>query len=309
MESVILYGCPIWATAIQDRENAMLLRRAQGIGLNRVVRAYRTVFLDALRVLADILPLLLKIREMEKLYKAFTKIRKRNIRTGRISYADDDGGVLDEDNGYDVYPAPWIVDNVESRDEQNQEREHSENQIKQKKKQKVRAEMLNRWQINWDRSSAGRWTYCWIKNVSTWVERRYGLLDFYLTQALTGHGCFREYLRKIGKELVGHCWNGCEEIDDAEPTFMRCQRRKEPRIKLRNILEIDEKQMTPERLGVLIFKDAKNWLPYAKYCTEVLKQTEKDERDREKVRPTSIRTEIEESGNDLYEAIMEEVRD
>ena len=33
-----------------------------------------------------------------------------------------------------------------------------------------------------------------------WVGREWGGLSYHMTQVLTGHGCFGEYLRRIGKE-------------------------------------------------------------------------------------------------------------
>ena len=38
-----------------------------------------------------------------------------------------------------------------------------------------------------------------------WAEAGPALLTFRLTQVLTGHGCFGEYLRKIGAEETAAC--------------------------------------------------------------------------------------------------------
>ncbi|XP_074041342.1 uncharacterized protein [Leptinotarsa decemlineata] len=48
----------------------------------------------------------------------------------------------------------------------------------------ARKNLMRRWQLKW------RWTYRLIPNVESWVNRPYGEVDYYLIQALSGHGCF-----------------------------------------------------------------------------------------------------------------------
>lgn len=50
-----------------------------------------------------------------------------------------------------------------------------------------------KWQQQWDKSTKGRWTYRLIPNIAVWSTRKHGEVDHYLTQLLTGHGCFRAY--------------------------------------------------------------------------------------------------------------------
>lgn len=47
-----------------------------------------------------------------------------------------------------------------------------------------------------------------LPNFDRWIDRTYGQTTFHLTQVLSGHGCFGEYLYKIGKALspaFAHC--------------------------------------------------------------------------------------------------------
>ena len=39
-----------------------------------------------------------------------------------------------------------------------------------------------------------------LDSVQACLERKHGETDFYLTQFLTGHSCFREYLHKYGHD-------------------------------------------------------------------------------------------------------------
>ena len=63
-----------------------------------------------------------------------------------------------------------------------------------------------------------------IGDIQSWVERRH--VDFYMTQFLTGHGCFRENLCKYGHDneemrmlsifsfiAIGLDWNVVREYD------------------------------------------------------------------------------------------------
>ncbi len=49
----------------------------------------------------------------------------------------------------------------------------------------------------WERlsgSSEGEWTLLLIHNLEAWLERAYGMMDFYLTQAMSSHKVFHAYL-------------------------------------------------------------------------------------------------------------------
>ena len=64
---------------------------------------------------------------------------------------------------------------------------------------------VEEWQRRWDIADNSRWTHCIIPCVVEWTERRHGLVTFYLTQVLTGHGCFRSYLKRIGVYESAEC--------------------------------------------------------------------------------------------------------
>ena len=55
-----------------------------------------------------------------------------------------------------------------------------------------RQKTLDEWQIKWDTARKGIWTHRFIGDIQTWVERKQGPVDFYMTQFLIGQGCFKE---------------------------------------------------------------------------------------------------------------------
>ncbi|XP_060881116.1 uncharacterized protein LOC132952728 [Metopolophium dirhodum] len=63
----------------------------------------------------------------------------------------------------------------------------------------ARDQLTSRWQTAWENAANGRWTYCLIKDLVPWLRRQHGEVSFHLSQVLTGHGCFCEYLHPSGK--------------------------------------------------------------------------------------------------------------
>lgn len=62
-----------------------------------------------------------------------------------------------------------------------------------------------------------------ISNIRRWLDRPGGEVDFYLTQVITGHGDFQEYLHRIGKALSSTCiYCDQDAVDDAEHTLLVC---------------------------------------------------------------------------------------
>lgn len=58
---------------------------------------------------------------------------------------------------------------------------------------------------------------------SAWMDhpRDWGM-SFHLTQILTGHGCFNEYLHRIGRELSPSCYYCGNNCDSAQHTLAEC---------------------------------------------------------------------------------------
>ncbi|KAF0760845.1 Uncharacterized protein FWK35_00022276 [Aphis craccivora] len=73
-------------------------------------------------------------------------------------------------------------------------------------KRDPREELLSQWQIRWDWSTKGRWTYQLIPDIRRWFNRKHGETDYHLTQALSVHGCFPVYLHRFIKFDTPMCW-------------------------------------------------------------------------------------------------------
>lgn len=88
----------------------------------------------------------------------------------------------------------------------------------------ARRNSVTRWQARWeDNNTKGQWTKRLIPNIAKWLDCTHRQLDYYLTQVLTGHGAFKTYTRRIGKEENDTCVY-CGESDTVEHTVFQCNR-------------------------------------------------------------------------------------
>uniref|UniRef100_A0A2M4ADW9 Putative waldo-6 aae n=1 Tax=Anopheles triannulatus TaxID=58253 RepID=A0A2M4ADW9_9DIPT len=81
----------------------------------------------------------------------------------------------------------------------------------------ARRESIVRWQNQWDQATDGRWTYRLIPDLGLWISRRHGEVDFFLTQFLSGHGCYRSYLHRFGhagSPACPECGDGVSETPE-----------------------------------------------------------------------------------------------
>lgn len=87
----------------------------------------------------------------------------------------------------------------------------------------AREETLNSWQGEWETDARGAWTRRLIPNIRGWYTRRHGEVDHWLSQLLTGHGAFGEYLHRFHRRQTPACLD-CGEDDSVEHTFFGCLR-------------------------------------------------------------------------------------
>jgi hypothetical protein len=111
----------------------------------------------------------------------------------------------------------------------------------------------------------------------SWKIRRGVPLTYRMTQILTGHGVFGEFLLRIGREVTSTC-NHCKEAEDtALHTLESCPAWEEPRRILR--MEIGAR-ISPEALVEAIFRDRREYSAVRVFCERVMLAKEWVERDR-----------------------------
>ena len=145
-------------------------------------------------------------------------------------------------------------------------------------KQQERARSIREWQQRWERSLSGRWTYTLIPRVEEWLKRRYGEIDFFLTQILTNHGCFLEYLHRFKLADSPFCPTCPNEPENAEHVTFHCVRFSEHRQALEQTLG---HRLTAAGLTSDMCESSNNWdavKSYAAYVITQLQRTEKERR-------------------------------
>lgn len=147
---------------------------------------------------------------------------------------------------------------------------------KEELRKRARDRLLTEWQLDWDRSDKGRWTHELIPSVKKWVERKHGAPDYYLSQALSGHGCFGSYLLKFKHRRNAKCQNCGFARDDAKHSLFECPTYQP----IRNQLEAEMRiVLTPRNIVNEMMIDERRWNKIASYCRTVINGKREKERE------------------------------
>ncbi|CAK1581735.1 unnamed protein product [Parnassius mnemosyne] len=120
-----------------------------------------------------------------------------------------------------------------------------------------------------------------------WMHRRTGRLTYRLTQIMTGHGCFGDYLCKIGREATANCFHcGGQEQDSASHTLATCPAWERERTVL--VSWIGHNLSLPAVVSAMLSRDSA-WRTVATFCESVMIQKEAAERCRERTDPARRR--------------------
>ena len=132
------------------------------------------------------------------------------------------------------------------------------------------------WQSRWNSSEKGRWTFQLIPDIVAWCSRKHGALDFYLTQVLSGHGCFRSYLFRFQHTTdpyCAHCVDG--SIEDAAHALFVCPRFHQER---RETAAVIGEVLTIANMVNHMLECESKWAAvgaFAKHIMEELRRTER----------------------------------
>ena len=140
-----------------------------------------------------------------------------------------------------------------------------------------RRRTLLAWQVRWCNEETGRWTARLIGEVQSWLGRKHGEVNFYLTQFLTAHGHFNAYLYRmdlLDSPVCVYC-EGAE--DSAEHTFFACGRWAQERRALEATLGCN---CTPDNIVTLMVNSETNWNEIATYVEKILRTKKIEEKKR-----------------------------
>ena len=136
--------------------------------------------------------------------------------------------------------------------------------------------LMERWQNQWNTSTKGRWAHEVIPNIAAWYNRDHGQIGYYLTQALTGHGCFNAYLKRFKKTDITKCFHCGHSLDDARHTIFLCPASENEWIDLQAALggtRLEETNMMR-----VMLKNQQSWGVAEAFVTATMKKKEEAER-------------------------------
>ncbi|KAH8395953.1 hypothetical protein KR222_007052, partial [Zaprionus bogoriensis] len=100
-------------------------------------------------------------------------------------------------------------------------------------------------------------------------------LDFYLTQFLSGHECFRQYLHKYVHDTTPVCALGCTELEDAEHIFFHCPYYRTVRDGANRVVG---NTLTAENIVGIMLERKENWDCVKEMCAKIMKEQRRLER-------------------------------
>ena len=135
-------------------------------------------------------------------------------------------------------------------------------------------ETMAQWQRQWVSSSSGRWTFRLIPDVAMWAQRKHGEVDHYLTQMLTGHGCFRSYQLRFRLDDDSSCPTCTPLVEDVEHVFFHCPRFLVERKELHRLLQ---EVVTPETIVNRMLVSRDHWNAVATYAAMITRKLRLEE--------------------------------
>jgi hypothetical protein len=179
-----------------------------------------------------------------------------------------------------VYVACSLTDTYEWKEGRVRRGEPVTPELVEERRKVARRETIEHWQERLPHARAGLRVVGALGPVlKEWVGRRRGGLSFHLTQVLSGHGCFGEYLHeRVGREASAGCHHCPETRDTAQHTLEGCPAWAGERRALTDKIGMD--LSLPAVLRAMTVSP-EGWEAMASFCDSVMSQKEEAERRRE----------------------------
>lgn len=142
----------------------------------------------------------------------------------------------------------------------------------------ARTTSVEKWQKRWDDNySNAQWTKRLIPMIKPWLNCKFRRVDYHLTQILTGHGVFRAYAVRFGKDIEAGCIY-CGEEDTVEHTAFRCDRWRQERWGVFRELGV---HLTPDNLVRQMLSSPRKWDVIHQMFANIMRNKEAEERTRQ----------------------------
>ncbi|XP_029674250.1 uncharacterized protein LOC115242246 [Formica exsecta] len=145
--------------------------------------------------------------------------------------------------------------------------------------------LIIKWQRRlYDENLAGQRVVAAIRPLlNEWLEVQRMRGTFHTTQDFSGHGCFGDYLCRIGKEETARCHHCDGERDSAQHTLQHCPAWTEQRRIL--VQDIGSNDLSLSAIIPIMVEREEAWRAFASFCGVIMSQKEADERIRRGEQP------------------------
>lgn len=242
VHSIGMYGAPNWWKKIEgsknkNKEGIKRIYAAQKRMALRITRAYRTTARDAVTLMAGIPPFAALAEKQARVYEATEVLKEKGIK------------------GKDRKKALTFIKKEEEK----------------RMREKWKEELMNK-----EGPEGIRVREAIVPVMEEWLDRRGKGLTYHMSQIITGHGCFRKFLKRIGKEKESTCiYCQCQE-DDAQHTLEGCAEWIYEREELERSLGTTNLSLGNVIINILQEQD--KWDAFQNFCGNVMKKKERDER-------------------------------
>ncbi|XP_018392975.1 PREDICTED: uncharacterized protein LOC108772028 [Cyphomyrmex costatus] len=117
---------------------------------------------------------------------------------------------------------------------------HIDTRVTKRIRIRAKARMFRKWYewIHTPGNSGGEVGMAIRPTLTIWSEKKVAM-SYHLTQILTGHGCFGQYLCHIQKESTKRCWHCPSALNTATHTIVECSAWTRERAELRGVIGND----------------------------------------------------------------------
>ncbi|XP_011858504.1 PREDICTED: uncharacterized protein LOC105556052, partial [Vollenhovia emeryi] len=115
-----------------------------------------------------------------------------------------------------------------------------------------------------------------LPRLDGWLDRVGARASFRTTQVLSGHGCFGEYLCRIGRDEDARCRHCEADRDSAQHTLEECPAWE---VKRRVLSDAIGDDLSLGAVKALVNEEGA-WAAFSEFCEKIISQKEEAERER-----------------------------
>ncbi|XP_029154838.1 uncharacterized protein LOC114927931 [Nylanderia fulva] len=147
-------------------------------------------------------------------------------------------------------------------------------------KQEEEVLMMRQWEIAAGRHGAlGELTRMALRPVlDQWCKRKFGYVNFHLTQILSGHGCFGHYLYRMQKRWSPMCQQCVRPDNTSKHTLIFCSEWIIGRQRLVSALDIDSDSLSLMNIIKEIVVSEDKWTAFSVFAHTIMSGKEEEER-------------------------------